>query len=117
MCGFTSVFMARYLEVVDGGRWRVDGGKPLTGGGIRCASGRQNGHFWTVSGDGIIVDLTADQFGLPSVMVTTEDDPRFLSSLAEQDVLRHLPKVEGVAAEWLDEAAAEGLVPRYGWAA
>lgn len=112
MCGFTSAFLAHALEALEGGIWKVSGGRPLAGGGITCTSGRQNGHFWVESEDGVIVDLTADQFGLPAVIVTTSKDPRFSNTFTSQEIDNHLPKIEGVALYWLEKAAEEGLLPQ-----
>ena len=112
MCGFTSAFLVRALQMLDGGTWRVEGGRPLAGGGLTCASGRQRGHFWAASEDGIIVDLTADQFGLPTVLVTTVRDARYCNTFTQPEIEGHLPKVESVAECWLEAAAAEGLLPQ-----
>lgn len=111
MCGFTSSFMAGVLNDMVGGEWTLAGGRPLSGGGVRSACGAQAGHFWTVSADGVIVDLTADQFGLPTVVVTTERDPRYQQTFTREEIEAHLPKVEGIAAEWREAAEDQGLAP------
>jgi len=111
MCGFTSAFLAEALARKVGGEWRVAGGRPLSGGGVTCPKGLQNGHFWCVSDDGVIVDLTADQFGLPTVLVTTWRDGRYAETFTEREIVEHLPKVLPVAEAWLESAIEEGLVP------
>lgn len=115
MCGFTSCFVAMALNKALGGGWTMAGGRPRAAfpeGGVRCASGRQNGHFWAESESGLIVDLTADQFGLPTVVVTTASDPRYRATFSLEEIEGHLPKVEALAWEWLEAAENEGLVPR-----
>lgn len=111
MCGFTSAFMARALAELDDGEWRVAGGWPPDGGGLTCPGGRLNAHFWTTSSDGIIVDLTADQFGLPCVIVTRLGDGRFAESFSQEDVERHLPRVMPLVEEWIELARDRGLLP------
>lgn len=121
MCGFTSCFVAMVLEREVGGGWALAGGRPLPAnlsGGVTCTSGRQNGHFWAESEDGLIVDLTADQFGLPTVVVTTAYDPRYRATFSGEEIAEHLPKVEAVALQWLEAAEEEGVVSRpFGMAA
>jgi len=115
MCGFTSCFVAAALNREIGGDWRLAGGRPGSEGpygGVTCSAGRQNGHFWAQSEDGLIVDITADQFGLPTVVVTTAGDPRYQATFSEAEIEAHLPKVEPVACEWLEAAEEEGVVPR-----
>lgn len=111
MCGFTSAFLAEALARTVGGEWRVAGGRPFSGGGVTCPQGRLNGHFWCVSDDGVIVDLTADQFGLPTVLVTTLKDSRYSETFTAEEIDEHLPKVLPVAEAWLEAALDEGLLP------
>ncbi len=51
-------------------------------GGMIDAAGEWHGHFWVTGGDpesdeGLIVDLSADQFGHDPVVVTQIEDPRY----------------------------------------
>lgn len=105
MCGFTSAFVAEAMRQAVGGDWRVAGGL------ARPGSYSAYGHLWTVSDDGELVDLTADQFGMPSVIVTTVRDPRFTETYCEEDIGRHLPMVQPLSLRWIEEAVDEGLVP------
>jgi len=111
MCGFTAAFTAEALRLLDGGEWRVAGGWPQSGGGMACRERRLNAHFWAVSDDGLVVDLTADQFGHPSVIVTGRHDPRYVESFTREEIERHLPRVMPLAEKWLEVAASEGLIP------
>lgn len=111
MCGFTSAFVVLALSVTDGPGWRMAGGWPQSGGGIACRRGRLHGHFWAVSEDGIVVDLTADQFGHPNVIVTTDRDARYVESFTLNEIERHAGRVMPLAEEWLALATKDGLVP------
>jgi len=111
MCGFSASFVALALSAIDGGEWRVAGGWPQSGGGIACPRRSLRAHFWTVSEDGIVVDLTADQFGHPGIIVTGCNDPRYVESFTAEEIERHLPKVMPLAEEWLEIASTDGLVP------
>lgn len=109
MCGFTASFVSLALPDIIGGKWQVTGGWPQNGGGILCASGEKKAHFWSVSKCGLVVDITADQFGLPAVIVTTRDDNRYRPSFCADYLRKHLPKVLPVAVKWLDDL---GITPQ-----
>lgn len=111
MCGFSSIFVAEALNRITDSEWVLAGGQPISGGGVVCRSGRQNGHLWAVSDLGIVVDLTADQFGLPAVVVTTARDPRYMASFDQDQIDAHVPRVEDIGMEWLEEAVQDGIVP------
>ena len=111
MCGFSASFMALALSALEGSDWRVAGGWPQSGGGMACPRRSLKAHFWTVSEDGIVVDLTADQFGHPCIIVTGANDPRYVESFTAEEIERHLPKVMPLAEEWLELASMEGIVP------
>lgn len=111
MCGFSSAFAAIVLGTQDGATWRVAGGTPENGGGVLGADSRLKGHFWTVSDDGIVVDLTADQFGLPAVVVTSQRDSRFRESFSPHEIELHMPRVLPVAHDWIEHAMEYGIVP------
>lgn len=50
-------------------------------GGLRGKSGKWESHFWVEGvlpdGSGVIVDISADQFGHEDVVVTDAEDPRY----------------------------------------
>ncbi|MTH94665.1 hypothetical protein [Roseibium sp. RKSG952] len=103
MCGFTASFVSLALPDIVGGKWQVAGGWPQNGGGVISPSGETRAHFWSVSKCGLVVDITGDQFGLPSVIVTTRADNRYRASFCSEFLKMHLPKVIPVAVKWLEE--------------
>ena len=76
-CGRSSTFLCDLLRS-EGYSARVAYGSPVECDcGFRTAAGWK-GHGWVVVEDpACIIDLTADQFGAPPVIVTGLDDPRF----------------------------------------
>ena len=57
------------------------------------------GHAW-VRVEGLIVDVTADQFGAAPVLITPEDDPRYAEGkdMAEEEFIARRQRM---AATWL----------------
>jgi hypothetical protein len=110
MCGFSSAFTSIALSELEGGDWRIAGGWPKTGGGVACPRRKLNSHFWTVSDDGIVVDLTADQFNMPTIIVTSERDPRYIESFSADEVERYVPLLMPLAEEWIEEARQMGVI-------
>lgn len=111
MCGFTSAFLAEVLPDLAGAEWCMVGGAPASGGGVCGSDLRLHPHFWAVSSDGILVDLTGDQFGLPSPVVARRGDRRYIESFDTDYVDRHLPRVMPLVEEWIELAADDGLLP------
>lgn len=107
MCGFTSAFMAEILEGECPAGWRVAGGAPANGG-VVLPCGRMEGHFWTVSDSGVVVDLTADQFGLPVIVVRLRDG-RYRESFDHAEIMDHMPRIAGPASAWAAAVRAAGL--------
>lgn len=79
-------------------------------GGMLNRSGEWRGHFWIEgtlsSGQRVIVDITADQFGHEKLIVTDTDDPRYRKNLRseydEKDWIFGLERyfVDGLFADW-----------------
>jgi len=140
MCRVSSLFAAQALAEAVGGTWDVRGGwaelpadlRPdeeetldigSFPGGMRDASGAWQGHYWAYGYDlddldatGLIVDLTADQFGHAAVVVAHEDDPRYRENILPYDEAmgRHMDGSRMRCDIWLDRwrgerAAAPGL--------
>lgn len=116
MCRFSALFLARVLEEAVGGRWYVDGGAgdhhddvdpyevdpAAAPGGIRAGDGGWNGHYWAVCEEGdVLADVTADQFGWPSVVVTRAPDPRYRGNYRPAAVDGHLAAVSARVESWL----------------
>lgn len=108
MCRFTAAFLIKVL----GSGWRFEGGSPdvwdgasnrwttsAHGGGFQAKDGTWHAHHWVTKG-GVLVDLTASQFGEPNehpdVIVTDRNDPRYRSTLHSQverrEALEHVRK-------------------------
>lgn len=122
MCRFTSAFLVKVL----GPGWRFDGGHPDVfdwkskawvdsglGGGFLDASGVWRPHHW-VCKNGVIVDLTASQFGEPDMVITTSEDPRFRSTMDSRSRAEALRDVQARASAWASDwrsALREGSAP------
>lgn len=67
-----------------------------------AAPGGRVGHAWVVC-EGLVVDITADQFGLPPVVLVREDDPRYRegrdTAWPEAQVARRM-RAEATLAQW-----------------
>lgn len=102
MCRHTSVLLQELICSVDPG-WKVAGG--WMSDSAHPADPNQP-HCWLVRGSSL-VDLTAEQFGWDSVVITTTDDPRYRSTLLRLPTARNLKTTldqwKGVASrEWMD---------------
>lgn len=105
MCRYTAAFMAEIL----GGKWKVAGGADLQEvnnphiepGGFLTPSGERFGHYWATNGT-LIIDLAAEQFGADAVIVTGNDDPRYISNYTAEELAEHLNHVEEKVDEWLE---------------
>ncbi len=103
-CGRSSLFLSRVLQ---------DNGYPAEFAAGHPAEGRKGfltsegwkGHAWVESG-GLILDVTADQFGLPPVVITGVDDPRFgrgTDWTAPEFISRRQRMVEELLADWAQQ--------------
>lgn len=68
--------------------------------GIFATNGTWNDHCW-LEGNGLVVDITADQFGYSPVIVTTVDDIRYKANLCQQDMESDLRKLRHRPMSWL----------------
>lgn len=74
-CQTSSLFLAEVLREHGHAAHVAQGNDPAAEEGYFHA-GRWHGHAWVECG-GSILDLTADQFGLPSVHIAAPDDPYY----------------------------------------
>jgi hypothetical protein len=113
MCRLSSAFLQRVLEEeVPGEDWTVVGGDPLPGGDVdpECGTpggcrdwskGEWHGHYWVVGGgSGLVVDVTADQFGGEPVLVT-EDDSRHRKNYHQDAVEERVREVRWRVSQWM----------------
>lgn len=109
MCGFSSAFLLEVLPGETGEEWRVVGGipvseagTPLDSGGIMDAEGKWQAHYWLVNdAQGLIVDLTSDQFGFDPVVVVDDKDPRYSANYHDHEVAEQMRAVSWRARQWI----------------
>lgn len=111
MCRMSSAFLAKRLTDELGGEWHVLGGAGEEGwdlgdcllgaepGGVLSTDGVWSGHWW-VKGHGIIVDVTADQFGLDPVIATSDDDQRYARNYTARAMRKYLSRVTKTVEGW-----------------
>lgn len=102
-CGRSSQFLAEMLRE-EGFETELAFGSPVTCPcGFRSANGWR-GHAWVICHEPArIIDLTADQFGAPPVIVTTPDDPRYIrgEDVADEAVIAARQKAaQALLADW-----------------
>lgn len=119
-CGRSSLFLARVLEEgfglaalwTNGTPRLAPGGPELGPFGFR-AGGRWESHAWVVVSATTIVDVTADQFGAPAVIVAPLSDPRYGAggdtALPEYRAKRHAA-AEALWPRWRSSALRKSLV-------
>ncbi|MDX1779959.1 MAG: hypothetical protein R3256_01445 [Thalassovita sp.] len=103
-CGRSSLFLCRVL-LLNGYSAEFAAGDPTEGRkGFRTSSGWK-GHAW-VQNRRLILDVTADQFGQPPVVITQADDPRYgrgTDTAEPQFISRRQRAVERLMADWAAE--------------
>ena len=133
MCRFSARFLCAVLkQEMPEGEWLCLGGSPTLDddvdpdygipGGYKDLSGAWHGHYWVSDGDyGLIVDVTADQFGGEKVFVGEEDfsssadriaNCRYRENYSEMAVEQHILDVAWRVDLWLSEWRNEHPV---GW--
>jgi len=108
MCRSTSIFLAEVFRTQLGSVWQIVGGRPEKyldatpegAVGIFATNGTWNDHCW-LEENGLVVDLTADQFGHPTVIITAADALRYRANLSEQDMAEDLLKLRSRSIAWL----------------
>jgi hypothetical protein len=117
MCRYSSIFLQTILNAYPNPNqsWQLVAGRPpskeLEGTpdglfGFCTASGLFFDHCWVQSTD-LIVDLTADQFGAETVIITSVDDPRYHPNLKATDFQRDIDKLSYRPQQWLQECLRE----------
>jgi hypothetical protein len=114
MCRFAAQLLARRLTQAQIGDWIVTGGAPQSDygleafrhlkagdGGIQDSTDAWQGHYWALRpADGLIADVTADQFGHDPVVVTDTSDSRYRPNYKKVSLLRHLRDASVTPARW-----------------
>jgi hypothetical protein len=100
MCRFTAAFLVELL----GWPWRVAGGDDYGDdnlGGFFDGT-EWHAHYWVT--DGLrIIDLTANQFGGPPIVLTNVNDARYSENYEQEDLEDALPHVAVRATQWADD--------------
>jgi hypothetical protein len=111
MCRYTSIFLKAVLSPNSQPSWRLVAGRPILKEyegtakgyfGFCTSTGLFFDHCWIQLG-GLIVDITADQFGAEAVIITSVGDPRYFPNLEEADLCREIAKLTHRPAKWLQE--------------
>ncbi|WP_323784271.1 hypothetical protein [Thalassovita sp.] len=101
-CGRSSLFLCKVLQL-NGIAAEFAAGDPTEGPkGFHTAQGWK-GHAWVESGE-LILDLTADQFGLPSVVIAAQGDPRYARGTDTSEpefIARRQRMVRELMDEWM----------------
>jgi hypothetical protein len=106
MCLFTAATLLQLLQPCDQGLV-ISGGdvwlpKYAIGGFYTPTFGWQ-GHYWLQSSDGLIIDITAEQFGHAPVIITSSDDPRYHANFTPREIKKHHSSVIDTRNRWLQE--------------
>lgn len=76
-CAYACIMLKTSIEQFLGLKAQIQGGGPPDDGGYLDSTGVMRGHYWVVvaeaSGSAWVVDITADQFGGPEVLVLPTD--------------------------------------------
>lgn len=118
MCRYSSIFLATLLRELQSEHvWEIVGGRPpqhtdatppVQIGMLGC-DGTWHDHCW-VKGNGLIIDLTADQFGYAPVIATHASDYRYCANLTEIDLQKDLQKLRRRPMQWLSDWRANASV-------
>ena len=103
-CGRSSLFLCRVL-LLNGYKAEFAAGDPTEGRKGFHAPGGWKGHAW-VQSSRLILDVTADQFGMPPVVITPAEDPRYgrgTDTAEPQFISKRQRAVQDLIAEWMAE--------------
>lgn len=96
MCVMTSRTLLSLFNKLGHGDWYIEGGSPDFGAGYQPTGDEEcYWHTWITNGE-LIIDMTADQFGMssPEILIAEDNDPRFRTSEAARDDMRNYGVVE-----------------------
>ena len=104
MCRFTSGFLLQALDY-HGFDVEVKGGAPfepvICDGGFKDANNKWHGHFWVIVNE-TIIDLTAEQFGCPGIVISDESNPNYLANITGDELDEMIYQVDDTASEWFN---------------
>lgn len=95
-CRVSSEFLAAVMPAAGFVGWRVHGGADA----FVTADGARRDHYWVSDGT-LALDVTADQFGLPAIMVGPVDPSRHAAGPA-RPLSREAASEAGCIGEWVD---------------
>ena len=113
MCRMSSTFLREVLPQLDCGAWEICGGDGV-GEGLLDAGGKWRAHSWVVNAQGVIVDLTASQFGESKVVVISPGGVGYERYLGRPHAHSSAPAESSTVSEWIEDWRDEqglSLVP------
>lgn len=118
MCRLSARFLLHVLEeAFPDDEWSIVGGAATPGedtcgqwggkhAGMQDTRGLWHGHYWLENLDGLVVDITADQFDWEPVIVIQSDDggyARYRANYADWALQEHMRRVAWMSSVWLNE--------------
>lgn len=109
MCRYSCLFLQHLLRRHVFGQWRIELGRPpspdLNGTqqgnfGYHAKNGWHD-HAWLVR-DGVILDITADQYGDAPIIISSITSSKYNANLSEDDVATDLEELKKRILSWVD---------------
>lgn len=111
MCGLSSLFLKKALEEEYKNIWRIAGGVSSKNGGFIKNNGEIESHLWVVCDElKIIIDITADQFGYSSIIITNINDKRYLENFSVEEKQLNIKQYLETSDNWYKEAINIGIL-------
>jgi len=111
MCRYSCLFLKHALHEAGYGDWKIYLGRPVSRElqgteqglfGYRSVDGGWHDHAWLIK-DGMLIDITADQYGDLPVIVDRLPFDKYNANLTEKEVAADLQKLSGRVSMWLAE--------------
>lgn len=111
MCRYSCLFLQRVLKDAGYGDWRICLGRPLSPElegtsqgqyGYRSSDGKWYDHAWLTKDD-ILLDITADQYGDPPVIISSSASGKYNANIPEDYVSTKLKVLEKRVDTWVYE--------------
>jgi hypothetical protein len=109
MCRYSCLFLQQLLQQYGYGQWSIELGRPpspdLNGTkegkfGYYAKDGWYD-HAWLVK-DGVIIDITADQYGDAPIIISSITSSKYNANLSEDNAAMDLKKLKKRAVSWID---------------
>lgn len=109
MCRYSCLFLRKLLKNYGYGKWFIELGRPLSPElngtedgkfGYLATDGKWYDHTWLVK-DGIIIDITADQYGGDPITIAPIGSTKYNANLTEDNVIKDFKKLEKRVHSWI----------------